>query len=121
MQGAVKWYMMMALLSLLLAGLWHRMHFPVLAPQGFAVHFYQRVMDGVDGRSCPSYPVCSDYAQQALQKHGWLLGSWLLLDRLIHEHDDLAQGGKKGHMVVLKGEKRLYDPLSRNDFWLDKE
>jgi len=113
----LRLYAMMALLSLLLAGAWQFMRFPVTTPQSFTVHFYQHALGHLDGRSCPSYPVCSAYAREALQQHGWLVGSWLAIDRLIHENDDL----QSNYTVIFEGEKRLYDPLSRNDFWLKKE
>ena len=90
---------------------------PTTSPQLFAIHSYQQLIGDLDGRSCPAYPVCSLYARQALSEHGWLVGSWLMLDRLIHEAGDL----KHGPRIVFEGERRLYDPLSRNDFWLRKE
>jgi len=117
----LRLYAMMALLSLLMAGAWQLMRFPVSTPQSFTIHFYQHGLGHLDGRSCPSYPVCSAYARQALQQHGWLIGSWLAIDRLIHENDDMKKHAGKAHMVVFEGQWRSYDPLSRNDFWLKKE
>ena len=55
------------------------------------------------------------YAVQAVEKYGLLTGSWLMLDRLMHESDDL----QRGPWVVYEGVVRLYDPLARNAFWLD--
>jgi len=121
MRCVFKWYVLIALTSMFMAGIWHNMRFSTLAPQTFGIHFYQRIVGAVDGRSCPSYPVCSQYARQAFQTHGWLIGSWLMIDRLIHEADDLKKNLGKGHIIVFEGEMRLYDPLSRNDFWLSKE
>jgi len=106
---------------MLMAGVWQSMRFPVTTPQSFAIHFYQHGLGHLDGRNCPSYPVCSVYSRQAFQTHNWLLASWLTIDRLIHENDDLKQHSGKGHMIVFEGEQRLYDPLERNDFWLNKE
>ncbi len=77
---------------------------------------YQRWLGHLDGRPCPSYPVCSLYAKQALAMHGPLLGSWLMLDRLIHEADDV----RRGPWVMAVDGQRLYDPLKRNDFWLNE-
>jgi len=78
------------------------------------LYAYQQLAGPLDGRSCPSFPVCS-YARQALQAHGLLVGSWLILDRLIHEADDVHNGP----WLLAADGKRLYDPLARNDFWLD--
>jgi len=109
-------YGMLALCSLMLAGLWHAMSVPAGRPQDFALAFYQHVLGHLDGRSCPSYPVCSVYARESIAKHGPVLGSWLAIDRLIHEAGDVH--GKS--IIVVRGEKRFYDPLARNDFWLTR-
>ena len=36
--------------------------------------------------ACRYTPTCSDYAQQALRKHGAIKGSWLALRRLLRCH-----------------------------------
>ena len=115
-KNTVHIYIALALLSGAMGLFWQQiMHLPTSTPQTFAIHFYQRALGQLDGRSCPSYPVCSRYARQAFEHHHWLIASWLTLDRLIHEADDV----KTGHSVMFEGESRLYDPLKRNDFWLN--
>ena len=113
----LKIYGLLALLSLALLPLWRGFSLPPTTPEVFPLHFYQHVLGDLDGRSCPSYPVCSLYARQAIAEYGWLVGSWLMIDRLIHEADDLDTG----HFIVYQGKNRLYDPLQRNSFWLNKE
>ena len=115
---AVKLYGLLALSAFAGGWGWSAYGLPATSPERFGMHFYQHVIGTLDGRSCPAYPVCSSYAQQALQKHGWLLGSWLALDRLIHEADDLQ---RQGPVVMIDGQMRLHDPLIRNDFWLMRE
>jgi hypothetical protein len=110
-------YLSLAILSLLLGLFWKNFDLPPTTPQGFGIAFYQHVLGHLDGRACPAYPVCSAYAREAIQAHGALVGSWLMIDRLIHETSDLSIGP----WINWKGEKRLYDPLKRNDFWLEKE
>jgi hypothetical protein len=110
-------YFSLAILSLLLGLFWKNFDLPPTTPQGFGIGFYQHVLGHLDGRACPAYPVCSAYAREAIQTHGALVGSWLMIDRLIHETSDLSVGP----WINWKGEKRLYDPLKRNDFWLEKE
>lgn len=78
------------------------------------LYVYQQLIGPHDGRVCPSFPVCSLYARQALQAHGLLVGSWLMLDRLIHEGGDMQDGP----WLLAADGKRLYDPLGRNDDWL---
>jgi len=110
-------YALLAAGSFALAMLWQTT-LPLLSgPKTMVMHFYRNVIGQMDGRSCPSYPVCSLYAAQAVNQHGLLVGSWLAMDRIIHEHDDL----QLGHWLSMDGEERLYDPLSRNDFWLEKK
>jgi len=36
--------------------------------------------------ACRYYPTCSDYAIQALEKHGAIRGSWLALRRIARCH-----------------------------------
>ncbi len=36
--------------------------------------------------SCRFYPSCSEYAQEALKKHGIFFGSWLTIKRLSRCH-----------------------------------
>jgi len=44
---------------------------------------YQRVLSPLLPSRCRFYPSCSEYARQALLKHGALRGSWLALRRLL--------------------------------------
>ncbi|MDX8412149.1 MAG: membrane protein insertion efficiency factor YidD [Mariprofundaceae bacterium] len=97
--------------------LWQAMALPGATPGGWPLHFYQHVLGHLDGRDCPSYPVCSVYARQAFDRHGLLLGGMLVIDRLIHEAEDIH----RGPWIMVEGETRLYDPLARNDFWLKGE
>jgi len=110
-------YGVLASASFGLAMLWQATLPPIFGPESMVMHFYRNVIGQMDGRSCPSYPVCSLYATQAVTQHGLLLGSWLTMDRIIHEHDDI----KHGHWLSIDGEERLYDPLARNDFWLGRK
>jgi len=114
MVTAPRLYLSLAGFSLLLSFVWRGFALPPGGPDGFVIHFYQHVIGEMDGRSCPSYPVCSLYAAQAVGKYGLLTGSWLMLDRLIHEADDL----QRGPWLIYDGVERLHDPLERNAFWL---
>ncbi len=108
-------YMLLAAGSFAFAMLWQTILPPLSSgPENMVMHFYRNVVGQMDGRSCPSYPVCSLYATQAVARHGLLIGSWLAMDRIIHEHDDI----QRGQWLTINGEERLYDPLRRNDFWI---
>ena len=65
----------------------------------------------MDGERCPFYPSCSKYADQALEKHGFL-GLWIFIDRLFYrEH---ARLGKKYKLLREPHSRHLhyYDPIS---------
>jgi len=110
-------YGLLAGSSLIIATFWSQIVPENTRPQTLMISFYQHALGHLDGRSCPSYPVCSSYAREAMDSYGMLFGSWLMLDRLIHEADDLHQGT----WIIYEGEKRLYDPLSHNDYLLQGE
>jgi len=108
-------YLLLAMASLCLAIGWMQtFHTSPVVPQTLPVYFYQHFIGTLDGHSCSSYPVCSQYAVQAADQYGLLIGSWLTLDRLIHEADDL----QLGPWLYVDGIERLNDPLERNAFWL---
>jgi len=108
-------YLYLAAASMCLAIGWMQtFHTSPIPPQSFPAHFYQHAIGSLDGRACPSFPVCSQYAAQATHQYGLLIGSWLTLDRLIHEADDL----QFGPWLYVDGIERLNDSLERNAFWL---
>ncbi len=78
-----------------------------------AVRFYQKYISAVDGDRCPSYPTCSQYAIQAMRKHGALIGSIMAFDRLIHEADEVY----RAPLVRIEERNRYFDPVENNDFW----
>jgi putative component of membrane protein insertase Oxa1/YidC/SpoIIIJ protein YidD len=80
---------------------------------GAAVGFFRTTISPVDGNRCPMYPTCSQYGEQALQRHGPFVGILLLVDRLFHEWSETATSPK----VTVHGVKRSWDPLEANDFW----
>ena len=47
---------------------------------------YQLFISPVLGPSCRYLPSCSDYAAEAILRHGTLAGSWLALKRLARCH-----------------------------------
>ena len=47
------------------------------------IRLYQITLSPYMGRQCRYTPTCSNYALEALQKHGLLRGSWLALKRIL--------------------------------------
>jgi putative membrane protein insertion efficiency factor len=50
------------------------------------IRAYQYALRPLLGANCRFYPSCSDYAREALEKHGALKGSWLALRRILRCH-----------------------------------
>ena len=51
------------------------------------IHFYQRAVSPYKGRSmCIYYPTCSQYALEAVEKYGFLKGSYLAAKRILKCH-----------------------------------
>ena len=43
---------------------------------------YQYAIRPLLGPNCRFYPSCSDYAREAIERHGTLKGTWLVLRRV---------------------------------------
>lgn len=84
-----------------------------LSPLQWLVRLYQTNISPIDGKDCPMYPSCSDYSIRSFRKHGFLMGWFMTIDRLLHEADEI----RRAPAVYVNGEDRLYDPLEANDFW----
>lgn len=58
-----------------------------MSPLAFAIslpiRFYRKFLGPLLPKVCRFYPSCSTYAMEALEKHGGLKGSWLILWRLM--------------------------------------
>lgn len=46
------------------------------------LRFYRYAISPLLGRSCRFHPTCSEYAIEAIQRHGALRGSWLSMRRV---------------------------------------
>jgi len=47
---------------------------------------YKRAVSPLLGNACRFDPSCSDYAIQAIERYGWLKGSWLMCRRVSRCH-----------------------------------
>lgn len=50
------------------------------------IRLYQLCISPFLGHCCRFYPSCSDYALEALKKHGAMKGGWLVIKRLVKCH-----------------------------------
>ena len=58
----------------------------LVAPLVALIRIYRYAISPLLGRSCRFHPSCSEYAIEALQRHGLLNGSWLALRRVARCH-----------------------------------
>ena len=55
---------------------------PVRRAAHAAIRGYQLTLSGLVGRQCRHLPSCSDYADEAIQRHGLWAGGWMGLARI---------------------------------------
>ena len=84
---------------------------------GGLLRLFQVYISPVDGDRCPSYPTCSQYAREAVRKHGAMIGLVMTFDRLIHETDEV----RRAPLIRVRESYRYYDPVENNDFWWSKK
>jgi hypothetical protein len=74
------------------------------------VRAFRATVSRVDGNRCPSYPSCSAYALEAVEKHGPLLGAVLTAGRLVSESDEAAFSPR----VYVGGAWKVYAPVEND-------
>jgi len=52
----------------------------------FIIKLYQKFISPMFPPTCRFYPTCSNYAKEALIKHGFFKGSWLAVKRVSRCH-----------------------------------
>jgi len=77
--------------------------------------FYKYYISPVDGDNrCSFYPSCSSFSLSAFRKHNVLIATLFTFDRLTR------CGFDTGRHVIVNRHLVIFDPLSMNDFWLNK-
>jgi putative membrane protein insertion efficiency factor len=51
-----------------------------------ALRVYQWLLRPLLGANCRFYPSCSDYAMEAIERHGAMAGTWLAVRRVCRCH-----------------------------------
>jgi putative membrane protein insertion efficiency factor len=82
--------------------------------QNRLIRFYQDHLSGADGSRCPMVPSCSEYAAQAVRKHGPVKGWIMACDRILRCGRSEM---KLAPRIYIQGQPYAHDPVSRNDFW----
>ena len=76
----------------------HRYEAPVMKPKALQylllvpIRCYRRFVSPIKPPCCRYHPTCSLYAQQAIERHGMLRGSWLTLKRILRCHPFAGYG-----------------------------
>jgi|GEM_PF-462481 putative membrane protein insertion efficiency factor len=82
----------------------------------FAFSIYTNHITKIDGARCEHRPTCSRYAVDAVRKHGFVVGSWLTIDRLMRG----SQSSSLRTLPIYKfenGRPYFRDPVEENDFF----
>lgn len=58
----------------------------------FTIRAYQVTLSPLLGNSCRYVPSCSRYTYDAIERYGWIRGSWMGLKRVARCHP-FAKGG----------------------------
>lgn len=80
------------------------------------IRMFQRIISRADGQRCPMYPSDSNYATQAFNRFGPLIGWVLTSDRLLRCGRDET---RLSPAVKINGLRSTYDPIEANTFWWD--
>ena len=72
--------------------------------------YYHEKISSNDGASCPFYPTCSQYSQQAIARFGLVKGGLLTIDRFTREYPGMAEGSDYP-LITKFGYHRPYDPV----------
>ncbi len=83
-------------------------------PLYLAALFYRHFLTKVDGPRCQHLPTCSQFASQAVARHGGL-GILMGLERLIQ--DDFSSAVRRLPEVQVGEHMRFFDPVDNYVFW----
>ncbi|MDX8407915.1 MAG: hypothetical protein R8L58_05975, partial [Mariprofundaceae bacterium] len=75
MPASLRIYGLLAAASLLMAFVWQGFSLPADKPQSFPIHFYQHMLNHLNGQNYPSYPIYSIYTQQTINEFELLFDS----------------------------------------------
>lgn len=56
------------------------------------IRLYRLTLSSIIGRSCRHLPTCSEYAEEAVARHGAWAGGWMALARVLRCHPWGASG-----------------------------
>ena len=82
----------------------------------FVYGAYSGYLTRIDGARCEHRPTCSRYGFEAVKRHGYVLGAWMTVDRLLRPPRSSVLRGMPIYKVE-EGRRYYYDPVENNDFW----
>ncbi len=78
--------------------------------------FYKSTLHAALSSGCPSYPSCSEYMYQCIQRFSLFPGIILGMERLLHEPGETA----RGKLIATPEGIKVLDPIANNTFWWRK-
>lgn len=84
-------------------------------PARWVISFYRNHVRPAIGQRCSMHPSCSEYAMQAINKHG-ALGLAIYADRAVREPSVIAECDEP---VIINGRQRYPDPVCDHDWWME--
>ena len=77
---------------------------------------YRNYLTKVDGPRCAHRPTCSHYAYLAVKEHGYVIGSFMTIDRLLRGSRSSVLRELETDKIE-KGLRYYHDPVGNNDFF----
>ena len=71
----------------------------------FLIVLYQRLISPYFPSSCRFMPTCSEYAKEAIERHGLIKGTYLSIKRITKCHPIKLLGGSEGYDPVPREKK----------------
>lgn len=82
----------------------------------FVYGAYSGYLTRIDGARCEHRPTCSRYALQAVKKHGYVIGGWMTVERLLRGNRSSVLRPLEIYKIE-EGRRYYYDPVENNDFY----
>lgn len=88
------------------------------------IRFYRNFISPVIGARCGMEPSCSSFSYKAYAQYGFVVGTLMTVDRLLHERDEYTVSPVVCSKKDIEGncmELLTYDPPESNVFWWKTE
>ncbi len=84
----------------------------------FVFKAYSGYLTRIDGARCEHRPTCSRYALLAVKRHGYVIGGWMTVERLLRGNRSSVLRPLEIYKIE-EGRRYYYDPVENNDFFIE--